>query len=95
MLVGVLVIELFIPDSGSLKGKRKEVKSIKDRLRSNFNVSVSEIDNQELWQRSSIGVAIAGSDASHLRETMDRIESFVERNWAHLVLEIRGDILSL
>jgi len=95
MLVGVLVIELYIPDSGSLKEKRKEIKSIKDRLRSNFNVSVSEIDKQDLWQRGSIGVAIAGSDASYIRETMDKIENFLERNWSHLLLEIRGDVLSL
>ncbi|RLJ70845.1 hypothetical protein BCF55_1129 [Hydrogenivirga caldilitoris] len=95
MVVGVLILELYIPDSGSLKGKRKEIKSIKDRLRSNFNVSVSEVDNQELWQRSSIGVAVAGSDVSQVKETIDKIESFVERNWAHLLLETRRELMNL
>ncbi|WP_457600623.1 DUF503 domain-containing protein [Hydrogenivirga sp.] len=95
MVIGVLVLELYIPDSGSLKGKRKEIKSIKDRLRSNFNLSVSEIDNQDLWQRSSLGIAVAGSDVTHVRETLHRIENFVEKNWAHLLLEVRSEVLSL
>jgi uncharacterized protein YlxP (DUF503 family) len=95
MVIGVLFLELYISDSGSLKSKRKEIKSIKDRLRSNFNVSVSEVDHQELWQRSSLGVVVAGSDASYVRGTLHKIEDFVERNWSHLVLEMRSEIVQL
>lgn len=95
MIVGVIRVEVYIPDAGSLKAKRKELRSIKDRLRSTFNVSVSEIDNQDLWQRGSIGIALVGSDTSHIRESLDRIVSFLERNWSHLILNIRQEIVSL
>ncbi len=95
MVVGVLILELYIPDSGSLKGKRKEIKSIKDRLRKSFNVSVSEIDNHDLWQRSSLGIAVAGGEVSFVQETLDRLRNFLERNWAHLILNISTEVLKL
>ena len=69
MTVGVLVIELFIPESGSLKSKRYAIRSIKDRLKNKFNVSVAEIDYADKWQRASIGVA-AVSNESKLIESM-------------------------
>ena len=51
MIVGVLRIELYIPESGSLKSKRFAIKSIKDRLINRFNVSVAEVDNSDNGQR--------------------------------------------
>ena len=77
MVIGVLLIELFIPESGSLKTKRFAIKSIKDRLRSRFNVSVAEVDNTDKWQRASIGVAAVSNDAtfteSVLRKALDLV----------------------
>jgi Uncharacterized protein conserved in bacteria len=62
MFVGVLQVELYIPGSGSLKAKRRVVRSLKDRIRANFNVSVSEVDAQDKWQRAVVGIACIGSD---------------------------------
>ncbi len=95
MIVGVIRVELFIPGANSLKSKRKEIKSIKDRIRSNFNASVSEIDNQDLWQRGSLGIAVTGSDVRFVQETLDRIKSFLEKNWSHLLLELSSDIFDV
>jgi uncharacterized protein YlxP (DUF503 family) len=95
MIVGIVVIELYLPFSRSLKEKRKEIRSIKEKLRSNFNVSVAEIDNQNLWQRASLGISIAGSDTLHLQESVDKIIEFIERNWSHLLLEVRRDMLKV
>ena len=58
--VGVLTLELRLDDAHSLKDKRQIVKSLKDRLRGRFNVSVSEIDYQDLWQRGLVAVATVG-----------------------------------
>ncbi len=88
MIVGVLRVELYIHGAGSLKEKRRELRSIKDRLRRSFNVSVAEVENQDLWNRGSLGIAVAGSDTVLVQETMDRIREFLERNWPHLILEI-------
>ena len=50
MVIGTCTIELHIPGNGSLKGKRRVIKSIIARVHSEFNVSIAEVDNQDLWQ---------------------------------------------
>jgi uncharacterized protein len=55
--VGILVVELHFPEAGSLKGKRKFVKSAKAQLQNRFGASVAEVDHHELWQRALLTVA--------------------------------------
>jgi len=62
MTVGVLSIRLLIPGSHSLKDKRRALRSIKDRLRTGFNVSVAEVDCQDVWQTAVLAVAAVGAD---------------------------------
>jgi uncharacterized protein len=62
MVVGICRIELHIPESGSLKDKRQVIKGIKDKIRNKFNVSIAEIDNNDLWQRASLGVSVISND---------------------------------
>jgi uncharacterized protein YlxP (DUF503 family) len=76
MIVGLLTVEIFIPDSGSLKSKRFVVKSLKDRLRSKFNVSVAEEGNN-LWQRTIIAIASVSNRESHIQETMQKIKDMI------------------
>ncbi len=95
MVVGVLKVEIFLPGADSLKAKRREVRSIKDRIRSRFNVSVSEVDNQDLRQRGTIGIAVAGGDVGFVKEMLASIQAFVEENWPHLVLEISEEIIKV
>src|SRR4029453_6230247 len=59
---GILSIELHFPESGSLKGKRKFVKSVKAQLQHRFGASVAEVDHPELWQRTRITVACVARD---------------------------------
>jgi hypothetical protein len=77
MIVGLLSVELHIPDSRSLKDKRIVLHSIKDRLRK-FNVAVAEVEHQDLWQRAGLGiVTLAGSTDTVerlLAEVADEIE---------------------
>ena len=77
MVVGTVQIELFIPDSTSLKMKRSAIKSLKDRIRSRFNVSVAEIDNNDKWQRATLGVAIVSNETSHIESTIGTITNLV------------------
>jgi uncharacterized protein len=60
--VGILSAELHFPESGSLKGKRKFVKSVKAQLQQRFGASVAEVDHHELWQRARITVACVARD---------------------------------
>ena len=77
MLVGILRIELFIPESASLKSKRFAIKSIKDRLRNRFNVSVAEVDNCDKWQRASLGVAAVSNESRHIESIMGNVMNLV------------------
>ena len=70
MAVGLLTLEIHIPDSRSLKDKRQVLRSLKDRLRGRFNVAVAELDHQESWQRAQIGIVSLSNDAAHLEQSL-------------------------
>ena len=72
--VGVLTLELHIEDARSLKDKRHVVKSLKDRLRGKFNVSVSEIDFQDLWQRSLVAAVTVSTEQQHAEHVLHSVE---------------------
>jgi uncharacterized protein len=77
MFIGVCTIEMHIPESGSLKTKRHSLKSLKDRIRSKFNVSVAEVDHNDLWQKASLAVAAVSNDKSYLNQTLDHVLDMV------------------
>jgi len=64
MIVGLLTLDLHFPESNSLKDKRWVLRSIKDRIRNKFNVSVAEVGANELWQRSVIGIACVANETT-------------------------------
>ena len=72
--VGVVTLELRLEDSHSLKDKRHFVKGLKDRLRTKFNVSVAEIDYQDLWQRGLVAVVTVSGDQSHAEQVLQSVE---------------------
>jgi uncharacterized protein len=72
--VGVVTLELRLEHSHSLKEKRHVVASLKDRLRHKFNVAVSEIDYQDLWQRAAIAAVTVASDRLHAEKVLRGVE---------------------
>jgi len=78
MVIGVCTIELFIPGNGSLKGKRGVVKSIIARLHNEFNVSVAEIADQDLWQKATLGVACISNGSDHAHRLLTSVVKWVE-----------------
>jgi len=79
MLVGIYQIELFIPESGSLKSKRFVLKSLKDKIRAKFNVSVAEVEDNELWQRAVLGVAMVSNERKFIDQVMNQIFNLVSQ----------------
>ncbi|MBM3278446.1 MAG: DUF503 domain-containing protein [Candidatus Handelsmanbacteria bacterium] len=73
-------VQLYLSQSRSLKDKRQVVKSLKDRLRSRFNVAVAEVEHQDLWQRGTLGLAVISTEADHAREMLDEAVRFVEQD---------------
>lgn len=78
MVVGTVRIELFIPESSSLKSRRRIVNSLKDRIRSRFNVSVADVGEQSLWQRASIAAAVVTTDGRFANEVLSKVLNLVE-----------------
>lgn len=79
MPIGLLTLEIHISDAQSLKDKRQVLRGLKDRLRARFNVAVAELEHQELWQRSRVGVVSISADGKHLEESLQAIASESER----------------
>lgn len=79
MPIGLLTLEIHIPDARSLKDKRQVLRSLKDRLRNHFNVAIAELDHQDVWQRALVGIVTLSNDEQHLRESLDRVAAEAER----------------
>lgn len=83
--VAVLVIELHFPEAGSLKGKRKELSSIKAQLRGRLGAAVAEVDHQDTWQRSTLTAALTGGSLATLSAATDKLERWLEARWPDAV----------
>ncbi len=77
MIVGLLTLDLHIPEANSLKSKRQVIKSLIDRIKNKFNVSVSEVDAQNLWQRSIIGIAFVANETVIINKVFEKIRTQV------------------
>ena len=75
--VGILSAELHFPENGSLKGKRKELLSVKAQLQRRFGASVAEVDHHELWQRSRLTLSCVARDHRELQRLLDGAERYL------------------
>ncbi|MHB0976043.1 MAG: DUF503 domain-containing protein [Candidatus Aquicultorales bacterium] len=90
MVVGLLQLELFIAGATSLKDKRQVVKSVIGKIANKYNVSVSEVDHQDLWQRALIGVAHTSETGAQTAKVLENVRGYVEALDKAIVT--RGDI---
>ncbi len=85
MTIGLLKVEILIPASQSLKEKRQVLRSLKDRLRNNFNISLAEFDGHDKWQRSSIAIVKVDKQRLRIDQSFSHIVRFIE-NFNHVQL---------
>ncbi|MBW2618526.1 MAG: DUF503 domain-containing protein [Deltaproteobacteria bacterium] len=78
MIIAAARLTLLVPQSSSLKGKRKAIKALKDRISHRFNVAVAEVGGQDLWQRAEVAVVSVGNDQRVLNSKMDKLINFIE-----------------
>ncbi len=81
MPIGLLTLEIYIPEAHSLKAKRQVLRSLKARLRGRFNVAVAELEGNGSWQRSVVGVVSISNNAGHLEQSL------------RIILEVSEEIL--
>lgn len=79
MPIGLLTLEIYIPDARSLKDKRQVIRSLKDRLSARFNVAVAELEGQNSWQRAVVGVVTLSNDEAHLNQSLRTVQAEAER----------------
>jgi uncharacterized protein len=75
--VGILSVELHFPENHSLKGKRKELLSVKAQLQRRFGASVAEVDHHDVWQRARLTLACVARGHKELQELMDGAERYL------------------
>ncbi len=78
MHVGCCSLKFFLHGNRSLKGKRRVVKSLRDRVRNKFNISIAEIGDQDVWQSLHIGIAAVSSDAQYLDGLLRQVVDFID-----------------
>jgi uncharacterized protein len=83
--VGILSVELHFPEAGSLKGKRKYVKSAKAQLQNRFGVSVAEVDHHELWQRARLTISCVTREYREAERLLDEAERYLSGQEFELV----------
>lgn len=95
MIVGAALVRLHVHGSRSLKEKRGVVRSVTQRLRNRFPLSVAEVGGQDTWQRAVLGLAVCGNDARAVRTLLERAIEFVAGTGLAEVLDSDVEILSL
>lgn len=78
MVVGVMKLELRLPQAHSLKEKRGQLKRMLNQLKSSYNVSAAEVSNNDLWQDAVIGITLVGNETAFINSAMDQILNYVE-----------------
>ena len=95
MFVGICLLDFRIPENHSLKGKRQILKKMIDRVKHRFNVSISEVGDQDLWQRAQIGICAVGNDRRHINSSLDHVINFIEKMQLVELIHTEMEILSV
>lgn len=93
MVVGLCTVELFISGSQSLKDKRQVIHGLKDRLRGKFNLSVAEVDGQDLWQKAVLGMACVANEGGHVNQVLEQALNVIKTMPAVEIVRTQRELL--
>lgn len=93
MVVGICTVELLIPESQSLKDKRQVLHSLKDRLRGKFNLSIAEVDGQDLWQKTVLGMACVANDGGHVEQILEQALNVIKSMPTIEIVRVHRELL--
>ncbi len=79
MVIGVCKLDLRIPENHSLKEKRHVLRKLIDRVRARFNVAISEVGDNDIWQRAQMGFCTVGNDRRHINSSLDKVLYFIDQ----------------
>ncbi len=93
MLVGICYLEIYLTEGGSLKEKRQVIKSIIERLRNKFNISIAEIGCQDNIRKAEIGFSAVSNESAHLDSLMEKAINFIDQNGKVEIVNINREII--
>lgn len=80
MNLGVCRVKLRLPENQSLKGKRQVLKSIITRVRNHYNVAIAEVDDQDIWQLATLGIACVSNSAQQNNQVLSKVVDFISQS---------------
>ena len=95
MVVGICQLDVLIPENHSLKGKRHVMQKLMERVRHHFNVAISEVGDNDLWQRAQIGFCTVSNDRRHINSSLDKVIDFIEKMYLVEVIHTEMEILTV
>ena len=95
MVVGTLKMELRLFDNRSLKGKRKVVKSMVEKVKSRFNVAIAEVGSNDKWQKIELGMCAVGNDRRHIDSSLTRVVGFIESLYTAEIMNTEMEIFNI
>jgi len=95
MIIAAAMITLVIPGNDSLKGKRRVVKSLIERVRHKFEAAAAEVGDNDLWQKAKIGVALVGNDSQLLEARLQQIMKFIENQYLAEIIDSQVELCYL
>ena len=95
MVVGTLKIEFHLTDNRSLKGKRKVIRSMVDKVKSRFNVSIAEVGSNDMWQKIELGISAVGNDRRHIDSSLSHVLDFLESLYLAQIVNTEIEIFNV
>jgi hypothetical protein len=95
MVVGICQIRLIIYDTFSLKEKRRILKSIVEKVRNRFPVSIAEVGDHELWQSAIIGCCLVSNEQVFVRSAIDKVIHFIENLYLAEVIVLHTEVIHI
>ncbi len=93
MVVGVLTLELYLREADSLKSKRKVLKSLLERLKARFNISVAEVGKQDSWRHATVGISAVSGDTAHMQKVLASVVRFVENHNGVEIVQLEKELI--
>lgn len=94
-MVGICQIDLLIPENASLKDKRSVLRRITERVRGAFNVSIAEVGDHDLWQRTRLGLCVVANEREFVNSVLDRVLNFIERLQVADIVDHQIELINL
>ena len=95
MVIGLCQLELLLDGNFSLKGKRQVVKSLVTRARQRFNISIAEVEDQDLWQKAVLGICTVSNDRQRVNSILDQVLDFIENANLAKVTDSQIEIINI